>query len=111
VHSLYPGQSVALLFQPHLFSRTRDFMPEFAQALGQADRVGILPIYPAREASIPGITSEVLVSQILGAVLVPASEGVNWLAAQPEAIKLTVGAGDIDRLVEPFVEHLQHRAV
>ena len=111
VHSLYPGQSVALLFQPHLFSRTRDFMPEFAQALGQADRVGILPIYPAREASIPGITSEVLVSQIPGAVLVPASEGVNWLAAQPEAIKLTVGAGDIDRLVEPFVEHLQHRAV
>jgi len=43
--------------------------------------------------------------------LVPASDGVNWLAAQPEAIKLTVGAGDIDRLVEPFVEHLQHRAV
>lgn len=111
VHSLYPGLPVALLFQPHLFSRTRDFMPGFAEALGQADRVGILPIYPAREVAIPGITSEALVARIPGAEWVPASEGVQWLAAQPEAIKLTVGAGDIDRLVEPFVERLQHSAV
>ncbi len=111
VRSLYPGHTVAVLFQPHLFSRTRDFMDGFAEALRLADRVGIMPIYPAREAAIPGITSEVLVARITGASHVPVSEGIDWLLSQTESIKLTVGAGDIDRLVEPLVERLHALAL
>lgn len=111
VHSLYPGKRVALLFQPHLFSRTRDFMKGFAEALGAADDVALLAIYPAREEAIPGIDSEALASLIPGAQVLSAEDGQSWLVHQGADIKLTVGAGDIDRLVERIVEQLKiHRA-
>lgn len=107
VHSLYPGKRVALLFQPHLFSRTRDFMEGFAHALGAADKVALLPIYPAREEAIPGIDSEALAQRIPHSEVLSPEEGVQWLVHQACEVKLTVGAGDIDRLVGRVVEQLK----
>jgi len=111
VRSLYPGRSVAVLFQPHLFSRTRDFLPGFQAELQSADAVGLLPIYPAREAALPGVTSEALAEGIPGAMVVPYAEGAAWLAQRPEAIKVTLGAGDIDRLVPQVLKGLKKAAV
>jgi UDP-N-acetylmuramate--alanine ligase len=111
VRSLYPGQAIAVLFQPHLFSRTRDFIEGFREELQGADAVGLLPIYPARELALPGVTSEWLAEGIPDAVVVPYSKGAHWLAHRPEKIKLTVGAGDIDRLVPQVLATLQKSQV
>ncbi|MDE5627532.1 MAG: UDP-N-acetylmuramate--L-alanine ligase, partial [Candidatus Amulumruptor sp.] len=64
VRALYPDRKLTVAFQPHLFSRTRDFAPEFARALSLADEVILLPIYPAREAPIPGVTSQIILDNI-----------------------------------------------
>ena len=58
VKALYPGRRLSVIFQPHLYSRTRDFAPQFAEALSLADEVFLLDIYPARELPIPGVTSK-----------------------------------------------------
>jgi UDP-N-acetylmuramate--alanine ligase len=105
LRGMHPGQKIALLFQPHLYSRTRDFAEGFAQALRGADFVGILPIYAARERAMAGVDSAILAARIPGAQLVPYDRGAEWLASQPATVIATVGAGDIDRLV-PNVEHL-----
>lgn len=109
--SLYPGKKLTGVFQPHLFSRTRDFMDDFAHILSELDEVIILPIYPAREKPIEGISSKVLYDRI------PAEK--KWLIERdelPEFIKehdtevlLTLGAGDIDRIVQPVKEVLQNK--
>ncbi|MFZ9527389.1 MAG: glutamate ligase domain-containing protein, partial [Schleiferiaceae bacterium] len=96
LRGMFPGEKIALLFQPHLYSRTRDFAPGFAEALKGADFVGILPIYAARERAMAGVDS---------AMLVAYDRGAQWLASQPATVVATVGAGDIDRLV-PHVEQL-----
>ena len=64
VKALYPDRKLTVAFQPHLFSRTRDFAPEFAKALSAADRVVLLPIYPAREEPIEGVTSQIILDSI-----------------------------------------------
>lgn len=99
VRKLYPTRKLIGVFQPHLYTRTRDFASDFARVLHTMDELVLLPIYPARELPIPGVTSE-----MLGGKVVAKSELVNELkqrvaqANQPVVI-LTVGAGDIDRLV------------
>jgi UDP-N-acetylmuramate--alanine ligase len=105
LRGMHPGQKIALLFQPHLYSRTRDFAAGFAQSLRGADYVGILPIYAARERAMAGVDSAMLAARIPGAQLVPYDRGAEWLVSQPAQVIVTVGAGDIDRLV-PHVEHL-----
>ncbi len=102
VRDLYPGKHICGVFQPHLYSRTRDFARQFAAALAQLDEVILLPIYPAREQPIPGITSEYLLSlisnprkQVLGK-----EELLPYLQAHRPEVLLTIGAGDIDRVVE-----------
>jgi UDP-N-acetylmuramate--alanine ligase len=105
LRGMFPGEKIALLFQPHLYSRTRDFAAGFAEALSGADFVGILPIYAARERAMAGVDSAMLAARIPGAQLVPYDRGAQWLASQPATVVATVGAGDIDRLV-PRVEHL-----
>lgn len=105
LRGMFPGEKVALLFQPHLYSRTRDFAEGFAKALADADYVGILPIYAARERTMAGVDSAMLAARIPGAQLVAYDRGAEWLASQPAAVLATVGAGDIDRLV-PHVERL-----
>lgn len=105
VRLIYKDLPIHVVFQPHLFSRTQDFMAEFAASLSKADNVILLPIYPAREEPIEGITSEALSEMISGKsrVLEP-EEALKALLSIKRGVILTVGAGNIDRLVEPISE-------
>ena len=97
IRSLYPGRHLTVAFQPHLYSRTRDFAPEFAKALSAADSVILLDIYPAREQPIEGVTSEIILSEITAPdkTLIPKEKLVETLKNRNFDILLTVGAGDI----------------
>ncbi|WP_052346792.1 UDP-N-acetylmuramate--L-alanine ligase [Hymenobacter swuensis] len=102
VRALYPGRRLRVIFQPHLFSRTRDFAPGFAESLSLADEVVLLDIYPARELPMPGITSELILSQITAAEksLQTKAEILRNAETNPNFdVLATVGAGDIDQLV------------
>ena len=94
-------------YQPHLFSRTRDFGDAFAEELSKLDQVYLLPIYPARELPIQGIDSLWLLQKIKNSnkQLVSKSELLSALKST-EGVLLTIGAGDIDRLVEPIKQML-----
>lgn len=101
---MYPGKKITGVFQPHLFSRTRDFFEGFAHELSRLDEVILLPIYPAREEPIVGITSEALLENIVASkkrVMQPL-EVIEYLGQMKEGVFLTIGAGDIDRIVEPL---------
>ncbi|MDP2188784.1 MAG: UDP-N-acetylmuramate--L-alanine ligase [Sphingobacteriaceae bacterium] len=112
VRMLYPGKKVLGIFQPHLFSRTRDFMAGFAESLSQLDSCLLLDIYPARELPIEGISSAALLSQIsCQKQLVAKQDLVAAVAAQSFDVLLTIGAGDIDRLVQPLAAYLQKQEV
>lgn len=108
VRLLYPGMKIVGAFQPHLFSRTRDFFEGFAHELSQLDEVILLPIYPAREEPIPGVTSDVLLDKISAPLkrLMSPSEATAYLSSIKEGVVLTIGAGDIDRIVEPLKKNL-----
>lgn len=101
---LFPGKKILGIFQPHLFSRTRDFMPEFAQALDGLDEAWLLPIYPAREKPMEGITSEALLAhmQLKQKRHLDKQEVLEQLKKETPPVILTLGAGDIDQLVEPI---------
>lgn len=108
VKKLYADKEVTVIFQPHLYTRTRDFGAQFAEVLALADRVVMLDIYPARELPIPGITSQWLLEMIptQNKVLVPKDEVVKYLQNNRPQVLLTVGAGDIDRLVPQLTQAL-----
>ena len=101
---MYPGKKITGVFQPHLFSRTRDFADAFAAALDKLDNCLLLPIYPAREQPIDGVTSEMLLAKMtLGnRVLVQKSELLEMIGNNHPELLITMGAGDIDTLVEPL---------
>lgn len=101
VREIYPDREICGVFQPHLYTRTRDFADEFAAALDLLDRVILLPIYPAREKPIEGITSEFLLGKIQNPakMVLQKSELVPYMKQHRPDILLTIGAGDIDRLV------------
>lgn len=114
VKQLYPGRSLTLIFQPHLFSRTKDLAVEFAASLSAAERVILLPIYPARELPVPGVTSELISSQIASGteVILTEMKGlINVLQNIPTDIVMTVGAGDIDTMVSPIREWIQNKSL
>jgi UDP-N-acetylmuramate--alanine ligase len=105
---LYPDKKMTVIFQPHLFSRTRDFADGFAQSLSQANEIILLDIYPAREKPLLGVTSHIIFEQITNPhkKLIHKDELIDYIAqARPELL-VTLGAGDIDRLVEPLKEML-----
>jgi UDP-N-acetylmuramate--alanine ligase len=104
VRELYPHRRLTAVFQPHLYSRTRDFMDGFAEALRHFDQLYLLNIYPARERPIPGITSEALLARIPieKKALVEREELLHTLQKKPPELLLTIGAGDIDQLVQPI---------
>lgn len=109
VELLYAGKRITGIFQPHLFTRTRDFFDGFAEQLSRLDEVILMPIYPAREEPIPGITSDALLEKITSADrnLFSASTIVEEVTEALEVnrqdnVILTIGAGDIDRIVEPL---------
>jgi UDP-N-acetylmuramate--alanine ligase len=106
IRRLFPDRYSIVIFQPHLYTRTRDFLEEFAEVLSRADEVILLPIYPARELPIPGVTSDALLSLLTSRrrQLVEKDELVQTVVDRiheidrPVAV-MTLGAGDIDRLV------------
>jgi len=100
VKSFYPQKFVVGVFQPHLFSRTRDFMDYFAESLSGFDQIFLLPIYPAREAPIEGIDSSVLIQKIKNnnkRIINSVSELFNFINRDLDMVLLTIGAGDIDK--------------
>lgn len=101
VRLLYPDKKVVGVFQPHLFTRTRDFIEGFAHELGKLDELWLLPIYPAREEPIPGVTSDALAAMIQQTTvrLMHPQEVLESAKQTDASIFLTIGAGDIDRLV------------
>ena len=103
---LYPGKKITAVFQPHLFSRTKDFLDGFAKALSALDSIILLPIYPAREEPIPGIDSALLLQKIsiLDKKLVDSDGLISALnQVQPEVL-LMLGAGDFDRMLPQIVD-------
>ncbi|MEJ8755806.1 UDP-N-acetylmuramate--L-alanine ligase [Pontibacter sp. H259] len=110
VRALYPNKRLKVIFQPHLFTRTRDFAEGFAESLSKADEVVLLDIYPAREKPIPGVTSTMLLDQISCPVksLISKAEIVDNLGLNPDfEVLATIGAGDIDTLVQPIKNILE----
>jgi UDP-N-acetylmuramate--alanine ligase len=108
VRELYPDRKLTGVFQPHLFTRTRDFADGFAESLSLLDEVILLDIYPAREQPIEGVTSGMLLDKITieSKMLCTKQELVSELKKRELEVLLTVGAGDIDMLVEPIKKAL-----
>jgi len=108
VRILYPNQQITGIFQPHLYSRTRDFAVEFASELSKLDALILLPIYPAREEPIHGISSAWLYSKVdlSKKFLFTPSETLQYFNDFDKGIVLTIGAGDIDKMVSPLKEIL-----
>ena len=111
IRESYPDMKMTAVFQPHLYTRTRDFAPEFAQALSGADKLILLDIYPAREEPIPGVTSEIIFNDVTAPekVLLKRAELMDYLKNEPVELLVTIGAGDIDRFVGPIGELLKER--
>jgi len=110
VKEIWQGKKITVVFQPHLYSRTKDFADDFAEVLSLADEVVLLPVYPARELPLPGITSEWLASKIVKDVsVVEKSMLVDFLRDGDYEVILTLGAGDIDREVKRIKEMLEEK--
>lgn len=106
VKDLYPKKKVSMIFQPHLFSRTRDFMDSFAKELSAVDSIIVNPIYPAREAPIAGVDSEALLVKITqnDKQVLSREESIEWVEKHHPVLLIIAGAGDIDRIVEPITQ-------
>jgi UDP-N-acetylmuramate--alanine ligase len=108
VKRLYPEKKLTVIFQPHLFTRTRDFADGFAEVLDMADELLLLDIYPARELPIKGVNSEMILSRMkmLNKRKCGKQESIHIVRIEKPELLLTVGAGDIDQLVAPLKEAL-----
>lgn len=106
VKALYPEKKITAIFQPHLFTRTRDFAAEFSASLSLADEVILLPVYPAREQPIEGVTSEIIYENIKSEskVLCSKEDLLAKVASTETQVLVTLGAGDIDKFVHPIKE-------
>jgi UDP-N-acetylmuramate--alanine ligase len=111
VRELYPQQNVLAVFQPHLFSRTKDFADDFAKSLSHFDEVILLDIYPARELPMEGITSAWVLSKIENSnkKLVLKNELIDEVLKSTATVIVTIGAGDIGELVKPLKERLNEK--
>lgn len=109
IRGIFPGRKFTGIFQPHLFSRTRDFADGFAESLSLLDKVILLDIYPAREKPIEGISSLTILDKIEGIekILLKKEELIDYLMTEKLDILATFGAGDIDRFVEPITKLLK----
>ena len=111
IKNMFPGRKLTAIFQPHLFTRTRDFAADFAAALSLADKLILLDIYPAREEPIPGVTSEIIFDKVTcpEKVLLAKEELLEYVGKEDIDILATFGAGNIDRFIRPLVELLSER--
>jgi UDP-N-acetylmuramate--alanine ligase len=105
---LFPGKKCTVIFQPHLFTRTRDFADGFAESLDLADEILLLPIYPARELPIEGVDSNMILTRMTkkSRQLISKDGLLKWLTGNQSELLITAGAGDIDQLVKPIGELL-----
>ncbi|MBK9732364.1 MAG: UDP-N-acetylmuramate--L-alanine ligase [Chitinophagaceae bacterium] len=111
VREIFPGKKITCIFQPHLFTRTRDFAEGFGQSLSLADEVMLLPVYPARELPIEGVNSEMLIDKITSVekCVVEKNDLLQQLSKSKLEVLVTVGAGDIDQFVEPIAKMLKEK--
>lgn len=109
VKDLYPGKKLTVIFQPHLFTRTRDFAPQFAEALSLADELILLPIYPAREQPIEGVTSEIILKDVTcpNKKIYSKENLLNSIQNLNFEVLLTAGAGDIINLLPQICEEVK----
>lgn len=109
IRNIFPGRNLCGIFQPHLYTRTRDFADDFAEALSGLDALIMLPIYPARELPIPGVCSEMILDKVTltDKQLVPKDRLMETLAQRKIDCLITFGAGDIDRFIEPIENWLR----
>ena len=112
VRELYSGRKVTVMFQPHLYTRTRDFAPEFAKALSQADEVILLPIYPARELPIEGVTSEIILKDVKceKKSIYSKENLIKSIHLLNFDILLVLGAGDIVNMLPQICEEVKKQA-
>ncbi len=110
IREMHPGKVVLAVFQPHLFSRTKDFGDDFAESLSQFDHVLLLDIYPARELPMPGITSQWLLDKINNPnkKLIQKSNLLSDIKKQDPDVLVTMGAGDIGLEIEKLKQELQY---
>lgn len=108
MRDIFPGRKLTAIFQPHLYTRTRDFADEFAEALSKVDKLIMLDIYPAREEPIPGVTSEIIFDNVTAPekVIMVKEELMDYLRNEPIDTLITFGAGNIDRFIGPITEML-----
>ena len=111
LRNIFPGRKITAIFQPHLFTRTRDFAAEFAASLSLVDKLILLDIYPAREEPIPGVTSEIIFKDVTAPekVLLKKEQLMDYLSEEPLDVLVTFGAGNVDRFIEPITEMLNKR--
>jgi len=111
MRDIFPGRRLTAIFQPHLYTRTRDFADEFAEALSSVDKLILLDIYPAREEPIPGVTSEIIFRNVTAPekVMMVKEDLMEYLKNEPIDTLITFGAGNIDRFIGPITEMLCQR--
>ena len=111
IRQIWPGRRIRGIFQPHLYSRTKDFYPEFAASLSLLDSVILLPIYPAREEPIPGVSSEMILDRITlqDKRIIEKQDLLAEISNHDFDILVTFGAGDIDRFVKPIESLLKEK--
>lgn len=111
MRDIFQGRKLTAIFQPHLYTRTRDFADEFAEALSNVDKLIMLDIYPAREEPIPGVTSEIIFDKVTAPekVIMVKEELMDYLKDEPIDTLITFGAGNIDRFIGPITEMLCQR--
>ncbi len=112
IREIYPNRKITAIFQPHLFTRTRDLYEGFAESLSMADDVVLLPIYPARELPIEGITTEIIEELItVPCKIVALNRVVDYIADAQTDVVVSFGAGDIDTCCKGFAEALRDKNV
>ncbi|MBQ9184651.1 MAG: UDP-N-acetylmuramate--L-alanine ligase [Bacteroidales bacterium] len=111
IRDIFPGRKVTAIFQPHLYTRTRDFADDFARALSAVDKLILLDIYPAREEPIPGVTSALIFDKVTAPekVLIKKEELMQVLENEKLDVLVTFGAGNVDRYIGPITQMLEDR--
>ncbi len=111
MRDIFPGRKLTAIFQPHLYTRTRDLADDFAAALSKVDKLILLDIYPAREEPIPGVTSEIIFDKVTAPekVMLHKEELMGYLEKEPVDVLITFGAGNIADFIAPITELLEKR--
>ena len=112
VRELYPGKKITAIFQPHLYTRTRDFYKDFAESLSMLDEVILCDIYPAREAPIPGVTSKLIYDNLKPGVeksMIHKEDVLDLVKSRDFDVLIVLGAGDLDNYVPQMTEILKQK--